>query len=99
MESYRPVNKISRFESVFMVNDPSLVEYAGGYEDFIYEVEPIGQVDRSDLSWYSEIEIYNDPEEREECAKNYWNGIPFTNPANRLWEYRAKEAKIIGMLS
>ena len=100
VEKYRPPSKISRFESVFMVDNPNLIDSAGGYEDNIYTVEPIGQVDKSDLSWYTELSIYDDFNENQqrELSLNYWNGIQYKNPANSLWEYRARQAKIIKII-
>ena len=100
IEKYRPPNKISRFDAVFMTSNPNNCEPAGGYSDFIYEVVPNGQVDRSDLAWYSEAEIYLEATENEvkECAINYWNGVPFKNPSNSQWEYRARSATIIRVL-
>lgn len=100
VEKYRPPEKISRYDAVYMVDDPSLVDSAGGYDDYIYLVEPIGQVDKSDLSWYSEVEMYLDatPEEQKEWSLNYWNGVSYKNPVNSMWEYRAKQAKIVDIL-
>ncbi|MFA5314220.1 MAG: hypothetical protein WC375_13040 [Methanomassiliicoccales archaeon] len=101
VELYRPSNKINRAESVFMVDNPDLIDFAGGYEDYVYQVMPIGQVDKSDLSWYSEVSIYLDAteEEQAEWSRNYWNSVPYKNPSNSLWEYRARSAKIVKMIS
>jgi hypothetical protein len=100
VEKYRPVDKISRFESVFLVDEPSLIDYAGGYDDFVYQVAPIGQLDKSDLCWYTEMFLYlvAPAEEQEIVAVNYWNGLPYNKPASILWEYRARSAKIIKVL-
>ena len=100
VERYRPPDKISRFQAVFMVDNPELIDYAGGYEDFMYIVEPIGQIDKSDLSWYTDVSVYLDasPEEQKEWSFNYWNGVPYKNPANSLWEYRAREAEVVKLL-
>jgi len=100
IEQYRPSNKISRFDSVFLVDDPSNIDYAGGYDDYIYVVEPIGQVDKSNLSWYTDVSVYLDAshEEQKEWSLNYWNGIPYEKRANSLWEYRTKAAEIIDII-
>jgi hypothetical protein len=84
-----------------MVADPGQVDRAGGYEDFIYQVEPIGKVERSDLGWYGEIAAYywddeNDPEARQ-CAESYWAGIPFE--PRSLFEYRSRTARIVALYS
>lgn len=103
VEKYRPPNKLSRFKSVFMVTDPEEIDYAGGYEDFIYEVMPVGVVEKSDLSWYSEISVYlhedNQVEPMIEAAKNYWSGVPFTDPKSSLFEYRTSAATITRRIS
>jgi hypothetical protein len=106
LEKYRPTNKLSRSQSVFLVDDPELIDFAGGYEDYIYEVQPVGKVEKSDLSWYSEIEsipsggIYLDSYEEEikQCALNYWNDVPYYKPENSLFEYRTPAAIIIGQI-
>jgi len=103
VERYRPRNCIPRFQAVFMVANPDEIVSAGGYEDFIYQVEPVGKIERSDLAWYSQVGLYfwddeNDPEARQ-YAKAYWAGTPFKNPANSLWEYRARSAKILRVFS
>ena len=100
-EKYRPENILSRFESVFMVDDYSMIDYAGGYDDHIYLVEPVGQIYKSDLAWYTEFESFwlgENPEDGDmerTCATSYWNGVPYKNPENSLWEYRARSAKIV----
>ena len=99
LEKYRPHNKLSRSKSVFMVKNPDEIDAAGGYNDFIYVVQPMGVVEVSDLSWQSEIEIYLDgsEEEQRKCALNYWNGVPYRGNSS-LWEYRTPQAKIISIL-
>jgi hypothetical protein len=96
-EKMRPPDKLSRYQSVFLVDDPTDCESAGGYEDHVYLVQPEGQVEKSDLAWYSECEVYLDEpiERQQECAKNYWVGVPFTNPANSMFEYRCRAAIIL----
>jgi hypothetical protein len=86
-----------------MVANPEEIDYAGGYEDFVHEVVPIGRVERSDMAWYSEVGTYfwddeNDSEARQ-AAEAYWAGIPFQTPANSLWEYRARTARIVRLVS
>ena len=102
VEQHRPADRISRFESVFMVDDPELIDAAGGYEDHIYIVEPIGPIEKSDLAWYTEASTF-DPEHesgKEQarlCCLNYWNTIQYPEEENSLWEYRARSARIIGI--
>jgi len=78
---------------VFMVERPDLVDAAGGYDDHVYEVEPVGVVERSDLAWYSEMDAQDTDEGKAECARKYWAGEPF--PSYSLFEWRARSAKVI----
>lgn len=97
VERYRPPDKISRREAVFMVGDPKEIDAAGGYVDHVYVVEPIGEVETSDLSWYSEIGVYFDmqDDESQTLAEAYWSGVPFYDAAHSLFEYRAREAEVV----
>ena len=47
-EHYRPKGMISRLNGIFMVDDPSKVDIAGGWPDHIYLVQPLGPVSRHD---------------------------------------------------
>ena len=106
MDHFRPVHCLPRSKSVFMVADPAEIDYAGGYEDNVYEVQPQGKVEKNDMAWYSELGSYtehfdeqgqidlNDPEIMK-AATNYWNGVPYKNPANSLWEYRSESAIVL----
>lgn len=57
IEKYRPANCIPRREAVFMVADPDEIDYAGGYDDNVYVVEPQGAITRCNLTWYSELYV------------------------------------------
>jgi hypothetical protein len=96
-EKYKPANKISRKQAVFLVDDPEMCENAGGYSDYVYLVQPEGKVEKSDLAWYTECEMYFDEplEKKIECIKNYWNGVPYYNQSNSLFEYRCRSAIVI----
>jgi hypothetical protein len=105
IERYRPRDCLSRGQSVFMVADPRLAETAGGYEDYVYEVRPVGKVERNDLNWYEVLNVLDNYsiEEQEQidlndpewiaAAKNYWKGVP--HPGRSMWEYRSPSAVII----
>lgn len=54
LERYRPSQCISRFRAVFLIGDPQDIDNAGGYDDNVYECEPLGPVTKCNLSWYSE---------------------------------------------
>ena len=82
--------------------DPDEIDSAGGYEDFVYLVEPIGSVERNDMAWYSEVGICEwdrlDDPELKLFAAAYWSGKPFREPAHSLFEYRARSARILGIM-
>ena len=95
-ESVRPPDKISRYEAVFLSDDDGMCERAGGYSDHIYLVQPEGQVDKSDLSWYTECEMYDEPPEKHhELARQYWAGVPFPRHNASCFEYRCRSAIIL----
>lgn len=102
-DKYRPRHILSRFNSMFMVDNPELIDSAGGHDDYIYLVEPIGPVFKSDLAWYTEFDAFwyegGQDIPAEVIASNYWNGVPYINSEHSLWEYRAQSAKIIRMES
>ena len=95
LEFYRPKHMISHNEGVFMCDNDEDVDLAGGSIDFIYEVKPIGFVEKHDLNWSSEIsclvsEGYPiDSLEIKKAAENYWKGIPHTD--ENVWEYISRE--------
>jgi 8-oxo-dGTP pyrophosphatase MutT (NUDIX family)/GNAT superfamily N-acetyltransferase len=101
MENARPEGSLPRNQSVYMVADPDEIDFAGGYEDFVYEVEPIGEVERNNMGWYSEVSMYewdNIADSRAvEAAESYWLGLDF--PKSSIWEYRAPKAKIVRLVS
>ena len=98
IEKYRPLDKLSRKESVFLVDDPDLIEDAGGYDDYIYEVSYDSIPEKSDLAWYTEISMTDDESLIEEYAKNYWSGVKFTNSEYSLFEYRVPKAKTLRII-
>ena len=102
LEKFRPPEKLAHKEGVFMVGSDDDVDVAGGATDYVYTVEPIGEVQKHDLNWGSEISMLiddghtlNDPEVKE-AAENYWNGVPHHN--EQVWEYLSPRAKIVGVL-
>jgi hypothetical protein len=96
-ESERPENCISRADSLFLCAKPEDIDCAGGYTEHIYIVRAEGEVQKSDLAWYTEAEIElcnGNRNEAKVCAENYWTGKPFKKPENSLFEYRCKSAVI-----
>jgi len=102
IEKFRPINKLKRANSVFLVDDPKLIEKAGGYDDYVYQVEPQLPVEASDMYWYSQLSIYQydiTENEKKLWATNYWNGVPAPEGKYSLMEYRSSSAKILTLLS
>jgi hypothetical protein len=99
-DKYKPKDKISRKEAVYLADNPDDIDNLGGYTDFIYEVNPLDEPEKSDLSWYSKVgsemgDFFDIDEELSENVKemldNYWNGVASENP---VWEYRVYNADI-----
>lgn len=100
LEKYRPKNKLSRFDAIFMVDNPNDIDNVGGYTDYIYTVQPGNKVEKSDLAWYSEVEIILSEDRNNEtgiklAAKNYWSGVQYYNKSMSVYEYRTESAKVI----
>lgn len=99
LEMYRPKDKLSHKQSVFMCDNPDDVDLAGGATEWLFTVAPMGKVQRHDLNWGSEISSLVgdghafDSEEVMEAANNYWAGIPHHNES--VWEYLTPAAKIV----
>lgn len=102
LEARRPPNKTARSKSVFLVNDPDLIDSAGGYIDAIYKVIPRSTPEESDLAWYSEAlcALDTDPSDMDyvaHCADMYWDGTPFFDDSRRCPEFRVKWAEVASM--
>lgn len=55
LEKYRPDDCIPRDKAVFLVDDPDMIDNAGGYSDYLYTVDPVGPVTKCNLAWYSAL--------------------------------------------
>lgn len=100
LEYWRPNEYLPHKMSVFMVDNEDDIDNAGGGTDYIFTVRPIGDVQRHDMNWMSEIGGLLEDEgidyghdEIRELALNYWHGVPHTNES--VWEYLAPEAVIV----
>lgn len=97
-ESLKPKNCLSRSKSVFLTDDPNLIDNCGGYTDYIYTISANKEeVEFSDLSWYTEAESYledGDFEKAKDCANKYWKGVVNPDSNFSCGEYRIKEAII-----
>lgn len=99
LEMYRPKDKLSHTQSVFMCDNPDDVDLAGGGTEYLFTVIPIGPVQRHDMNWSSEISSLVslghdlDSPEIKDAAMAYWAGEE--SPNEVIWEYLAPKAKII----
>src|SRR5271157_3270029 len=102
VERNRPEGALPRSNSVYMVADPEEIDRAGGYENYVYEVEPIGNVEKNDLEWYGQISSYewegDENPEADKMAQGYWSGLELGGNWT-LYEYRAPQAKIVRLVS
>lgn len=101
IEQFRPANAPSRFDAVFLVTDPQDIDYAGGYDDHVYIVEPQGEPWKANLNWYSELYILCehttiDPKVAREHADNYWAAVP--KGGSDLYEYLVTSATIVSQI-
>lgn len=101
-EQRRPENLTSRAKSVFLSADPDLIDSSGGCIDAIYEVEPKGKAELSDLSWYTQAQIEleataPDAQYLNRCADSYWAGEPFHDVSSQCPEYRAPAATVVSL--
>lgn len=102
LEAHRPATRLPRSKSVFMVGKPGEIDFAGGYLDFVYRVEPKGRVEKNDMDWYGQLScvIWDseyDPEATR-LAEGYWSGKPSDHPESSLFEYRAQSATIVELV-
>lgn len=99
-EAARPAASLSRRTNVFMVEAPDedLVERAGGSAKHLYEVEPVGSVERNDVGWWPVVfdaVTAGEPAEAARAASAYFAGKATPEP---LWEYRAPALRIVRRL-
>lgn len=101
LEKYRPAGYISHKKAVFLCHNPDDIDAAGGGTDYICEIKVLGNIQRHDMNWCSEISCLiedgvsdNDPRVKE-CAINYWTGIPYTDESISVWEYITDKALIL----
>lgn len=96
-EEARPGGCLPRSGSVFMCVNEDDIDACGGYTEHVYEVEPAGPVERSDLAWYTQAQIHledGDAEAARNCALAYWDGLPFPDEESSVFEYRAAGAVV-----
>jgi hypothetical protein len=100
LEKGRPDGAPQRSQCVYLVTDPNDIDYAGGYNDHVYVVEPEGQPWKANLHWYSRLyELCFDEniswEEASPLVNQYWNATSTANGED-LYEYLTTAAEITG---
>jgi hypothetical protein len=79
LEMAKPSDKLSRSQSVFLVDKPDaeLITACGGDDSHCYEVQPLGKVERSGVTFFNELEgfMYNSREQYVEDEMN--KGLSF----------------------
>ena len=98
LEKYRPSDMLSHYNSVFMTDNMDDLDNVGASIDYVLKVYPLGNVERHDMNWSSELiclldEKHPNQKEIEKVIKNYWDGIPHYD--ENLWEYLTPSAKVI----
>ena len=100
LERARPAYCLSRSQCVLLADNRDGVAKLGMPVQHLYQAEPVGDVQRSDVGWWRMIAdaLARVKQERSEgiaeWAAQYWDGseCPHTSPT---WEYRAA-AVLIG---
>lgn len=102
IEQFRPADAVSRFDAVYMVAGDNLkevlnlIDMAGGYLEYVYEVEPATPITKCNLVWYGQLadaalgngHVLRKKSWVEECATKYWNAVPYNGQAFRdCYEY------------
>ncbi len=88
-------------DGVFMTDNEDDVDNAGGGTEWLFEVLPLGKVEKHDLNWSSEISMHvSDGLTIKDApvmnaARNYWKGIPHTD--ENVWEYITPKARILSV--
>ena len=97
---YKPSNRLGNHDSVFMCDNIDDIDNAGGATNYIYRVKPIGNMEKHDVNWMSEMDIALEEErsidEIKKIAYNYWNGVPHFN--ENVWEYVSPRAEIMELV-
>lgn len=97
-EQYKPNHCLSRFESVFLCSNPEDIDYCGGFNDFIYQVNSNETPQKSDLAWYTQAQFFleeNNLLDAIVAVKNYWSGKQYYPAEQSVYEYRVKSAVIL----
>lgn len=100
LEDNRPSNLRAHRDAVFACDNPQDCDNAGAHCEWLFGIEPSGDVERHDLAWASEIDglISNgwpsDDRAVLDHAARYWSGEASPDP---VWEYLCASARIISV--
>lgn len=109
IDRYRPPGVVPRTKAFYMVKCVSVeqaikeVDWAGGYLDFVYEVEPLTPPHMCNMYWYSVLEegsLVNSKRLKDEqwvaeVATKYWSAAP---GERTLFEYLTTEAIVTRLI-
>ena len=108
LEAARPASCPRRGHVVYMARNLRTLENVARNSEFIYEVEPIGEIIRLDGAWVNRIwELFADNEGNQnkivmdrarQYAEGYWSGRPcpkYQPFEETIWEYMASSARVI----
>jgi hypothetical protein len=100
LERYRPANKLSHRDAVFMVGNEDDLDSAGGSTEYVFTLKALGSVSKHDMNWSSRIAsmvddgLDYDDTRIKQAAEKYWSGEPTDDP---LWEYLTTKAEILAV--
>lgn len=97
-ELVRPEGEIARSAASYCCSSLDDLDGAGGREGLVYSVEPVGDVQWSDLAWYTEAQLAleeGDTKSARLYASSYWSGEPFPVVNQRLPEGRCRALRIV----
>ena len=58
LEKYRPKNAIPRYKAFYMTASKyKNMDEFGGVTDYVYQVEPVGRVEKHDLQWVNDLDV------------------------------------------
>ena len=104
LESRRPSESLDRGDSVYMREDRDFNSVGVTFDEgYIHQIEPLGKVDKRDLTWIGVLQRRNHKDtwlrknsypllSDVDVADNYWSGKASDNPS---WEWITKEARVL----
>jgi hypothetical protein len=109
VNNLRPKGSPDRMQCWFLVKQRHNVDYAGGYEQYVYQVQPITKISQHHFGWISQVlkifkgkysqKVYKENRVLiHKLIANYWSG-KYYNSSNdaggSTWEWLTATVKII----